>query len=130
MTARIRCAISTCRWFHNTVATGVVLAAGPNPAYWNAATWAVLDGVEGDGLTVSSRVAAHLATHMSHEWMAEIRREHDRAYAAERLRDMLIGAMRGAAAFTSAMDALTTMRMPSRAEVEQVNIQRSKEYTS
>jgi hypothetical protein len=74
MIVRIRCTLSTCAWSHATAATDHVLAAGPDPAYWTAETWTVLADKLGLDYSIAQVVDAHLATHVPHEWMTEVRR--------------------------------------------------------
>jgi len=71
-------------------------------------------------LSVAQVIDAHLATHSPVEWMTELRRVQARAEDAETELDQTLAALKTAKSFADATDALTSMRMPTRAEFEDV----------
>jgi len=71
-------------------------------------------------LSVAQVIDAHLSTHSPIEWMTELRRLQARAESAETELGQILAALKTAESFADATDALSSMRMPTRAEFEDV----------
>jgi len=123
MTVRYHCPILKCRWFHDAAASPIRPAALADLALWTAETWADLSDRPVSGLATAHIVDAHLATHSPVEWMGELARRDRRIKSAERLCGELSAAVQNAMSLTEAVHAVTTMRLPSRAEVESIREQ-------
>lgn len=123
MTVRYHCPILTCRWFYGALASPSVPETPTDPTLWTAATWANLSVRPASGLAAAHIVDAHLVTHSPVEWMTEMARRDRRIKSAEELISRLSEAVQNAASFTEAVHAVTTMRLPSRAEVESIQEQ-------
>lgn len=118
MTVRYRCPISVCGWSHEYVASASVPDCPADILSWSAVAWASMSEWTGSLLSVVQTIDGHLATHSSHEWMTELRRYQARAEEAEYELDQTLGALKAAKNFADAVDAVQTMRMPTRAEWE------------
>lgn len=100
------------------------MASTPGPEHtadvltWSPATWSIVSERVGSILSVVQVVDAHLSTHSPVEWVMELARERRRADDAEADRDRLLVAAQKLGNFTITVDAITSTRMPSRADVE------------
>lgn len=113
MTTRHLCPIRSCGWYHEEPTLTIPQQRVPGEA---------LKTLKVRHFTVEQLVDAHLTgTHTRVELAQEINRERARADAATTNYNSLYGALKMASDFTRQMDALRTMRMPSRAEVEAVH---------
>lgn len=119
MTTRYRCPISTCRWFHDAVAAPPPAYCPPDLLSWSGPTWASMSERIDGGLAAAHVIDAHLVTHSPVEWMTELRLYQARAEAAEDRADRLEVALELTADVTAAVHPVTSMRLPSRAEVEE-----------
>lgn len=120
---RYHCPILTCRWFHTALASPTAPETPADPILWTAATWANLSVRPVSGLATAHIVDAHLVTHSPIEWMTEMARLRGRIKSAEELISRLSEAVQNAASVTEAVHAVTTMRLPSRAEIESIQAQ-------
>lgn len=127
MTVRYFCPIEACGWFHDEADL-----EPPTLVPWQRVPDTALAQLTDRVMTAEKVIAAHLECHPRLDFVKEINqqrtnaemwqisadRQRRRANAAEAKYASLEGALKAAADFTTAMDALTTMRMPSRAEWE------------
>jgi len=120
MTTHYRCPISTCPWFHEYVASTSAPECPVSILSWSAVAWASMSDRAGRLLSVVQVIDAHLSTHSPVEWMTELRRVQARAEDAETELDQTLAALKTAKSFAGATDALTSMRMPTRVEFEDV----------
>ena len=72
MTIRYLCPISTCQWFHETVATDSASSYPPDVAHWTLANWADVPQRTGHLLTAVHVIDAHLSTHSPVEWLTDL----------------------------------------------------------
>lgn len=107
-------------WFHEYVASASVPDCPADILAWSPVAWAFMSDRAGRLLSVVQIVDAHLATHSPFEWMTELRRLQVRAEDAETELDQALSALKAAKSFADATDALTTLRMPTRVEFEDV----------
>jgi hypothetical protein len=116
MTIRHYCPVKACGWYHEEP------AAEPSPTIPpQRVPGEALEALKIRYFTVEMIVDAHLTgSHTRVELAQEINRERARADAATANYNSLYGALKAASDFARQMDALRTMRMPSRAEVEAV----------
>lgn len=120
MTVHYRCPISTCPWFTEYVASASAPECPADILSWSPVAWASMSDRAGRPLSVAQVIDAHLSTHSPVEWMTELRRLQARAEAAETELDETLAALTTAKDFADVTDALTSMRMPTRAELEDV----------
>lgn len=118
MTTRYRCPISTCAWSHDYVASGSVPDIPSDLLSWTRANWADMSERINGMLAAAHVIDGHLATHSTVEWMTELRQYQARAEDAEAQLDRLLDALEQTADVTAAVHPVTSMRLPSRAEVE------------
>lgn len=118
MTTRYRCPISNCGWSHNAVVTGPAPDWSTDLLMWTPADWAAAPNWVGRTLATVHVINAHLVTHSPVQWMTEIRRERERAEAAERRLIEAQEALESAAVFTDAAHPIHPTRLPSRAELD------------
>jgi hypothetical protein len=123
MTAQHYCPVLTCRWFHRYVASPFAAEAPADLTRWTVETWAGMSVRPAAGLAAAHVIDAHLVTHSPIEWMAELARRDRRISSLEELVSRLSGAVQNAMSLTEAVHAVTTMRLPSRAEVESIREQ-------
>jgi hypothetical protein len=123
MTRQHHCPVLPCRWFHRTVASPLTPEAPADLTRWTAETWANMSVRPATGLATAHVVNEHLVTHSPVEWMAEIARRDRRISSLEELCGRLAEAVQNAMSLTEAVHAVTTMRLPSRAEVESIREQ-------
>lgn len=118
MTTRYRCPISTCAWFHEYVASGSAPDCPSDVLSWTPANWADMSDRVGRVVAVAHVIDAHLSTHLPIEWMTELRRYQARAEDAEGQLDRLLDVLELTADVAAAVHPVTSMRLPSRCEVE------------
>lgn len=118
MTTRYRCPISTCRWFFLHVATEPGATPTLNALLLAPRTWPPVTGGPSPTLSVARAVEGHLSTHSPVEWLEELRQYQARAEDAEAQLDRLLDVLEQTADVTAAVHPVTSMRLPSRAEVE------------
>lgn len=123
MTRQHHCPVLPCRWFHRTVASPLTPEAPADLTLWTAETWADMSERPAAGLAAAHVIDAHLVTHSPVEWMAEVARRDRRISSLEELVSRLSVAVQNAMSLTEAVHAVTTMRLPSRAEVESIQEQ-------
>lgn len=129
MTVRYFCPIEPCGWYHDEADLEL-----PVHVPWKRIPGDSLARLTQSSLTAEQIVFAHLEHHPRLDFVQEIsrlgvqvemmqiraERANRRAEAAEAYSEALESAVKTAADFTSAMDAITTLRMPTRAEYEDV----------
>lgn len=118
VTVRYRCPLSMCTWFHEYVASDSAPECPADVLLWTASIWAFMPDRVGRSLSVIQVIDAHMSTHSPVEWMTELRQLQARAEDAEAERDRLRTTTQRLAEFTIAVDAVTSPRMPTHAEVQ------------
>lgn len=118
MIVRYLCPHPTCRWFFSHTVTPRTANVPTDILTWTPANWDAMAERTGPGLTAAHIIDGHLVTHSPVEWMTELRRYQARAEAAEDRADRLEDALEQTADVTAGMHPVTSMRLPSRAEVE------------
>lgn len=118
MTTQYFCPISSCGWTQTHVATPEAADCPSDLLDWTPVNWASMSDRAGFDLAVGHVIDGHLATHSPVEWMTELRRERARAEDAEAQLDRLLDVLEQTADVAAGMHPVTSMRMPSRTEVE------------
>lgn len=120
MTTQYRCPISICNWFHEYVAGASAPECPADILAWSPVAWASMSDRANRLLSVVQVIDAHLSTHSPHEWMTELRRVQARAEDSETELDETLSALKMAKSFADAVDAVQTLRMPTRTEFHNV----------
>lgn len=118
MTTQYRCPISTCGWTQTRVATTATAECPADLLNWTSANWADASERTSADLAVGHVIVGHLATHSPVQWMTELRRYQARAEDAEAQLDRLLDAMEQTADVAAGAHPVTSMKLPSRAEIE------------